>query len=102
MPVLTLYSVAALKISLSINTISLMFSSLKFNRSLFDEIFRDIKINSNFNLKNSHSSNNKTNENYINFQDKIVLNDLSFGYKDSDKKLFDRLNLEIKNNQILV
>jgi ABC-type multidrug transport system fused ATPase/permease subunit len=100
LPMLTLYSIAALKVAQSTNTISLIFSSLKFNESLFNEIFKDIKMNLNLNQKIFKISEKKMSKNFINFEKKIVLKNLTFKYENSEKKLFEKLNLEIKNKQI--
>ena len=91
-PILALYSVAALKIGQSLNAISLIFSGLKFNEALFDEISKDVSVNI---IENQKSKN----LNIKSFQ-KLNIKNLNFQYQSSKEKLFNNLNLEIFTNQL--
>ncbi len=90
--VLALYSVAAVKIGQSLNSISLIFSGLKFNEPLFNEIAKDVSkiTTNNTNLKNDK----------ISIGRKVIIEGLEYSYPETKKKIFSDLNLEIFSNQL--
>ena len=91
-PILTLYSISALKIGQSLNALSLIFSSLKFNEALLDEIAKDISL--------EITKKYKLEINKIPKIKKIKIQNLKFSFPNSKEELFNNLNLEIFSNQV--
>lgn len=93
--ILSFYLAAAYRLVPSINKIFVSYQQIKFGKPSIPKIMEY------YNLKktNKFIENYETN-NTLEFENKIILKNISFNYKD-DKNIFKDLNLEISKNKII-
>ncbi len=88
LPILGLFLVAALRLMPSITRIMNSIQTIKFGEAVIDSLNDEIKINKNLNKES------KEDEKII-FNKYIEIQDISFGYKNSEKKILSGINLKI-------
>lgn len=93
MPMMSVYAVSAWRIMPSVNKIISCFYRIKYTQDSIRILTKEIdKFNrNNFIIQ----SNNKDKKKLLNFNKKIIINDLSFKYPEGKKYIFQNLKLDI-------
>lgn len=98
-PILTIFSISFVRILPSVAKIVQNLQLRKYQKPSFDLIFNELD-----NLKkiNFVSRNDKLNAEVFNSTElQISINDVSFNYPDSEKKILDKVNLKIKHGEMV-
>ncbi len=90
LPLLGLYVYSVIRILPSVNKILLNIQRVRYSQPVLDEIYFVI---------NSLKTSNQINTRELNFNNKVELNNISYGY-DKSKKVLDNINFEIKKNSL--
>jgi len=92
LPILSLYAFAGYRLMPALQQIYTGVSNLKFSEASLDAIHQDIELLS---LPNKKIAEELLNINLINFNKRIQLIDISFGYRNTPKNIINQLNLNI-------
>ncbi len=92
LPILGIFSVAFFRIIPSVLRIVRSIQALNYSDPVMDELLISLK-------KNSLTIKKKEELNYIKFNEKVELKNLSFSYPNKSIKIFDNLNLTIKKGE---
>ena len=90
-PVLTMFSIAAIRLFPSVNQIVGGISQIRFGRPVVSLLYKDLKIVDNFNFEQKNNENNKT----LAFET-IELKDVSYSYPARNIMVIDNLSMKIK------
>ena len=93
LPIISLYAFAGYRLLPAIQQIYVSISKLTFISPSIDNVYRDFNK-----LKKSKD---KGDEELITFNKEIILNDVSFDYPNSSKKILKNINLNITKNSIV-
>ena len=96
-PLLTLLVASLLRMIPSFNAITTGVSGLRVNRVKFDEITEDLSNQEKY-LKKFYSD-KKSKDIKMKFSDKICLNNISFKYENSKRKILNNVSIEIFKGQ---
>ena len=100
-PLISLITVASLRLIPSFNTITSSIARIKYLHPAFRLISQQIKETS-INIKINKNSSNKIISNLsLNFKNKLELKDIDYFYPNSKKKIIDNLSLEISFGEIV-
>ncbi len=100
-PLISLITVASLRLIPSFNTITSSIARIKYLHPAFRLISQQIKEAS-INIKINKNSSNKIVSNLsLNFKNKLELKDIDYFYPNSKKKIIDNLSLEISFGEIV-
>ena len=97
LPILALYALSGFRLMPSANRLIGAIQRLKFSRPMIDFLESEIER---FHSKEFKNINNQD-LNYI-FNQKIHIKNLVFKYQESEKKIFDNFNLEIKKGEYVI
>ncbi len=100
-PLISLITVASLRLIPSFNTITSSIARIKYLHPAFRLISQQIKEAS-INIQiNKNSSNDKISNSSLNFKNKLELKNIDYFYPNSKKKIIDNLSLEISFGEIV-
>jgi ABC-type multidrug transport system fused ATPase/permease subunit len=100
-PLISLITVASLRLIPSFNTITSSIARIKYLHPAFRLISQQIQETS-INIKINKNSSNKIISNLsLNFKNKLELKDIDYFYPNSKKKIIDNLSLEISFGEIV-
>ena len=94
-PIISLFAVAVVRLIPGLNTITSSLSLISFSSPSFDKVVEDLKklkeINKNFTDKKEKSEEHKSKK----FNNNINFKDVSYQYKNSERKAINQVNLKI-------
>ncbi|MFQ9650146.1 MAG: ABC transporter ATP-binding protein [Enterocloster sp.] len=95
-PTLSVFAVAAVRILPSFNRITNNISTIMFNRTAVDNVYKDLyDTEMNMDYQNKRGSQQNVE---LKFEKEIILDKITFSYPDSDKKVLNQLDLRIPKN----
>ena len=94
LPIVSLFAISTVRLIPGINTITASLTTIRLRKPSFDLIVEEIKkLNSSIEIKNFKNIENK---NKIEFNNDILLKDLSFNYKAENKSAINNITMSIK------
>jgi len=96
-PLITLMTIASIRLIPSFNSITKSMSSMKYNSASLNSILNIIENSNNFDLISNKKSKVINNDKLI-FNECILLKDVCFRYNDQEENIIENINLEIKKN----
>jgi len=94
LPIISLFAISTVRLIPGMNTITASLSAIRLRKPSFDLIVKEIeKLNSSIKIKNFLSIENKDK---IEFNNNILLKDLSFNYKAENKSAINNITMSIK------
>ncbi|MDB9976125.1 ABC transporter ATP-binding protein/permease [Candidatus Thioglobus sp.] len=94
-PTVAMFGVAALRLLPSANLLSSGLVQLRFSRDAVSRLYRDVKSTSNTNFKLISDLSNSTQPTFKS----LTLKSVSFSYPNTNKKVLDRISLEINSGE---
>jgi len=94
LPIISLFAISTVRLIPGMNTITASLSAIRLRKPSFDLIVKEIeKLNSSIKIKNSKSIEKKDK---IEFNNDILLKNLSFNYKAENKSAINNITMSIK------
>lgn len=100
LPILGLYVAVSFKLLPALNRIIMTVQRIKRSHSSIDNVVREIDSYNKNKFLSEEIFNNKNLIN-VNFEDNIKISNVSFKYPNTDKFIFNNLNLEIKKGNVI-
>ena len=98
-PILTIFSVSFVRILPSVSKIVQNLQFRKYQKPAFDLIFNELE---NIKKMNFVKKNDRLNIKEFNLNElQIIIDNVSFNYPDSDKKILNEVNLKIRNGEMI-
>lgn len=94
-PVLSVFAIAAFRMLPSFSRITSHISVVIFNKSAVDSVYQDLKEMEQI---SNREKNDRLSDEYIGFEDKISICDLSFTYPNSNGEVLHDISFEIQKN----
>lgn len=93
---LSVFAMAAFRLLPSVSRIANYLSIIMFNKPAIDAVYHDLKEIDRIEKENSEK---KEDSEVLKIEKKIMIQNLSFRYPDSDKFVLENINMEIEKNQ---
>lgn len=93
---LSVFAMAAFRLLPSVSRIANYLSIIMFNKPAIDAVYHDLKEIDRIEKENEEKSENPE---ILKIEKKILIQNLSFRYPDSDKFVLENINMEIEKNQ---
>ncbi|WP_073058869.1 ABC transporter ATP-binding protein [Fodinibius roseus] len=95
-PILTLFAMATVRLMPSIQQLVSMYTNLRYNMVSLDPIFDDLKELEDYNTRFIKDRKNK---NKLEFEDQIVIKNLSYRYPESEEQAIDGISITIPKGE---
>lgn len=98
-PIISVFGVAAFRLLPSFNRITEYLGAIMYQKSAIDSVYHDLKEIEELNKQKENEKKKQANNIKIQqFNESIVLKDISFAYPNTDKEVLQKLNLTIQKN----
>ena len=98
-PIISVFAVAAFRLLPSFNRITEYLGAIMYQKSAIDSVYHDLKEIEELNKQKENEKKKQANNIKIQqFNESIVLKDISFAYPNTDKEVLQKLNLTIQKN----